>query len=259
MYIVGIDIAKKTHVGGITDDKGNHFGKSFKIDNSVEGFENLLKKLAEINADISQFIFGMEATGHYWLNLYTWLCDRNFTVHVINPIQSDALRKLEIRQTKTDSIDSYLIADCIRLGKYCDTNLADDDMLALRDLTRQRFYLVDMTSDIKKKVIAMMDRIFPEYESLFSDMFGKTSRDLLKECTTPEEILALDTTHLAEILRKSSKGRFKQEKAEELQKTARNSFAVLLSSQTNSLLVKQMIEQIELLESQISEIEKIIE
>ena len=117
----------------------------------------------------------------------------------------------------------------------------------------------DMTSDIKKKVIAMMDRIFPEYESLFSDMFGKTSRDLLKECTTPEEILSLDTTHLAEILRKSSKGRFKQEKAEELQKTARNSFAVLLSSQTNSLLVKQMIEQIELLESQISEIEKIIE
>ena len=259
MYIVGIDIAKKTHMGGITDDKGNHIGKSFKIDNSVEGFENLLKKLAEVNADISQFVFGMEATGHYWLNLYTWLCDRNFTVHVINPIQSDALRKLEIRQTKTDSIDSYLIADCIRLGKYCDTNLADDDMLALRDLTRQRFYLVDMTSDIKKKVIAMMDRIFPEYESLFSDMFGKTSRDLLKECTTPEEILALDTTHLAEILRKSSKGRFKQEKAEELQKTARNSFAVLLSSQTNSLLVKQMIEQIELLESQISEIEKIIE
>lgn len=259
MYIVGIDIAKKTHIGGITDDKGKHIGKSFKIDNSIEGFENLLKKLAEINADISQFVFGMEATGHYWLNLYTWLCDRNFTVHVINPIQSDALRKLEIRQTKTDSIDSYLIADCIRLGKYCDTNLADDDMLALRDLTRQRFYLVDMTSDIKKKVIAMMDRIFPEYESLFSDMFGKTSRDLLKECTTPEEILALDTTHLAEILRKSSKGRFKQEKAEELQKTARNSFAVLLSSQTNSLLVKQMIEQIELLESQISEIEKIIE
>lgn len=161
MYIVGIDIAKKTHVGGITDDKGNHIGKSFKIDNSVEGFENLLKKLAEINADISKFVFGMEATGHYWLNLYTWLCDRNFMVHVINPIQSDALRKLEIRQTKTDSIDSYLIADCIRLGKYCDTNLADDDMLALRDLTRQRFYLVDMTSDIKKKVIAMMGRHFP--------------------------------------------------------------------------------------------------
>lgn len=259
MYIVGIDIAKRTHVGAITDDKGLHIGKSFRIDNSVEGFESLLKKLAEVNPDISQFVFGMEATGHYWLNLYTWLCDRNFTVHVINPIQSDALRKLDIRQTKTDAIDAYLIADCIRLGKYCATNLADDDMITLRDLTRQRFYLVDMASDIKKKVIAMMDRIFPEYESLFSDMFGRTSLDLLKECTTPEEVLALDTARLAEILRKSSKGRFKQEKAEELQKTARNSFAVLLSSKTTSLLVKQMIEQIELLESQISEIEKIIE
>lgn len=250
---------EKTHVGGICDEKGNHIGKSFKIDNSVEGFENLLKKLAQIDVNISQFVFGMEATGHYWLNLYTWLCDRNFTVHVINPLQSDALRKLQIRKTKTDSIDAYLIAECIRLGKYCDTHLADEDMLALRELTRQRFYLVDMASDIKRKVIAMMDRIFPEYESLFSDMFGKTSRDLLKEYTTPEDILAVDTVHLAEILRKSSKGRFKAEKAEELKKTAANSFAVLLSSQTTALLVKQMIEQIELLESQIAEIEKIIE
>lgn len=60
MYIVGIDIAKKTHIGGIADDKGKHIGKSFKIDNSIEGFENLLKKLAEINADISQFVFGMK-------------------------------------------------------------------------------------------------------------------------------------------------------------------------------------------------------
>lgn len=63
MYIVGIDIAKKTHIGGITDGKGNHIGKSFRIDNSVEGFTSLLKKLAEINADISQFVFGMEAQG----------------------------------------------------------------------------------------------------------------------------------------------------------------------------------------------------
>ena len=100
--------------------------------------------------------------------------------------------------------------------------------------------------------------MFPEYQSLFSDIFGRTSRELLKEGASPEEILALDTTKLAEILRKASKGRFDKEKAEELQNQARNSFAVLLSSQTVSLLIKQMIEQIELLESQIDEIDKLI-
>lgn len=71
MYIVGIDIAKRTHVGAIIDDTGKRYGKAFKIDNSVEGFNILLDKIAEISQDISQFVFGMEATGHYWLNIYT--------------------------------------------------------------------------------------------------------------------------------------------------------------------------------------------
>ena len=258
MYIVGIDIAKRTHVGAIIDDTGKRYGKAFKIDNSVEGFNILLDKIAEISQDISQFVFGMEATGHYWLNIYTWLCDRGFTVHIINPITSDAARRLEIRRTKTDPIDAFLIAEVIRMGKHTKTQLADDDMMSMRDLCRQRFYIVDMVSDVKKKVICLLDRMFPEYQSLFSDIFGRTSRELLKEGASPEEILALDTTKLAEILRKASKGRFDKEKAEELQNQARNSFAVLLSSQTVSLLIKQMIEQIELLESQIDEIDKLI-
>lgn len=49
MYIVGIDIAKKTHIGGITDDKGKHIGKSFKIDNSVEG--SVIKELFTYDKD----------------------------------------------------------------------------------------------------------------------------------------------------------------------------------------------------------------
>nr|WP_243122416.1 IS110 family transposase [Clostridium septicum] len=42
----------------------------------------------------------MEATGHYWLSLYSALIDFGFNVVVINPIQSDAFRKMYIRQTK---------------------------------------------------------------------------------------------------------------------------------------------------------------
>ena len=45
----------------------------------------------------------MEATGHYWLNRYTKLTDYNVVVHVINPVQSDALRGLYIRKTKNDA------------------------------------------------------------------------------------------------------------------------------------------------------------
>lgn len=73
----------------------------------------------------------MEATGHYWLNLYTWLSDKGFRLHVINPLQSDALRNLYIRKTKTDSVDAKIIADVIRIGQYCETQLADENIIAL--------------------------------------------------------------------------------------------------------------------------------
>ena len=168
MFFIGIDIAKKTHQAAITSDDGKLIGKAFKFSNTIDGFNLFLEKLGAVSTELSQFEIGMEATGHYWLNLYTWLADKNFKLHVINPLQSDALRNLYIRKTKTDSVDSKIIADVIRIGQYSETQLADDKIISLRDLSRQRFYLVDMASDLKRKIIAMMDRIFPEYQDFFS-------------------------------------------------------------------------------------------
>lgn len=258
MIFVGIDIAKKTHQVAITSNEGKIIGKTFKFSNTIDGFNLFLEKLSAVNTDVSQFEIGMEATGHYWLNLYTWLSDKNFKVHVINPLQSDALRNLYIRKTKTDSVDSKIIADVIRIGEYSETQLADDRIISLRDLSRQRFFLVDMASDIKRKIIAMMDRIFPEYQDFFSDMFGKTSIQVMKECTSPEQILEISTEKLTSLLKKASRGRFSENKAKELKTLAASSFAALLSSDMTSLLIRQMLEQIDLLEKQISDIEKII-
>ena len=258
MFFVGIDIAKKTHQAAITSDDGKLIGKTFKFSNTIDGFNLLLEKLSAVTTDLSQFEIGMEATGHYWLNLYTWLSDRKFKLHVINPLQSDALRNLYIRKTKTDSVDSKIIADVIRIGQYSETQLADDKIISLRDLSRQRFYLVDMASDLKRKIITMMDRIFPEYQDFFSNMFGKTSVQVMKECTSPEQILEIPTEKLTQLLRKASRGRFTENKAKELKELASNSFAAMLSSDMTTLLIRQMLEQIDLLEKQISEIEKII-
>ena len=87
MFFVGIDIAKKTHQAAITSDDGKLIGKAFKFSNTIDGFNLFLEKLGAVNTELSQFEIGMEATGHYWLNLYTWLADKNFKLHVINPLQ----------------------------------------------------------------------------------------------------------------------------------------------------------------------------
>ena len=60
--------------------------------------------------------FGMEATGHYWLPLYAHLRQDGQIVHVINPLQSDALRNMFLRQPKNDTIDALIVAQVIRFG-----------------------------------------------------------------------------------------------------------------------------------------------
>lgn len=257
-YIVGIDIAKKSHQAAIMNKDGALLGRAFRFANTQEGFDFLLSKLTAVAADLRRFEFGMEATGHYWLNLYTWLAEKGAAVHVINPLQSDALRNLYLRKTKTDSVDAKIIAQVIRIGQYAETKLADDNMLSMRDLCRQRFFLVDIVADLKRKIIAMMDRIFPEYQGFFSDTFGKTSSAILRNCTTPEEIVSMGIENLSAFVVKASGGKFKGEKAVELMNLAENSFAARLSSQTLSFLVKQMMAQIELVEKQIEALEKLI-
>ncbi len=255
MFIVGIDIAKRNHEATIIDNKGTVLGKSLRFANSIAGF-NKLMELIRKHAGENTVVFGMEATGHYWLALYTHLRQKGFTVYVINPVQSDALRGMYIRQTKNDSRDSFIIAEVIRFGHFCETAVAPPDLHALRELCRHRFFIVDTVSDLKRKVIALLDQIFPEYEKLFTNTFGKASLVLLSEYTTPGELLAVDTDKLAEILDTASRGRLGLEKAVEIQDAARNSFGMLLASDSIALLIRQYIEQIQFVEGQIAVIEK---
>ena len=116
--------------------------------------------------------FAMEATGHYWFSLYAHLRQNNQTVIAINPLQSDSLRGLFIHETKTDNIDAFIIAEVVRIGRYTKTEILPENIHALRELCRQRFYVIDMVSDIKRKIIALLDQVFPEYAKLFTDTFG---------------------------------------------------------------------------------------
>ena len=248
MLFVGIDIAKRNHEASVIAQDGSVVRKAMRFANSQAGYNKFMDMVRGLSEPV---VFGMEATGHYWLTLYTHLRNDGFTVHVINPIQSDALRSMYIRKTKTDSVDSVIIADVIRFGRYCETSVEPGDLQAMRELCRQRFYVIDMASDLKRKVIALLDQVFPEYEKLFSDTFGVSSMELLSQYTTPEEMLSVSSKQLAEVLEKASRGRLGAEKAAEVQTAARNSFGIVLASSSFSLIIRQYIEQIRSLEASV--------
>jgi hypothetical protein len=151
-----------------------------------------------------------------------------------------------------------VIADLIRIGRYTKTTLSEPDLLALRELCRHRFFFVDMVSDLKRKVITLLDQVFPEYQHLFSDVFGTTSSQLLLQYSTPDEILAVDTEKLCSILSTASRGRLSHDKAVELRQAAENSFGIMLIADTMGLLIKQMLEQIQFVEDQILDLEQVI-
>jgi len=117
MFIVGIDIGKHNHEASMIDQTGSLIGRSYRFTNTFTVF-NKFKEFIRKNAEDADTVIGMEASGHYWLALYTHLHREGFIVHVINAIQSDALRAMYIRQQKNDSRDSFIIAEVIRFGRF---------------------------------------------------------------------------------------------------------------------------------------------
>ena len=256
MIIIGKDIGKNKHEATLIDEKGNIIGKSIKFENSTAGFNKVISSINNYNISNDKFVFSMEATGHYWLALFSKLVESDYNVQVINPIQTDACRKFYIRETKNDSKDSFLIAQVTRFNGYSKTTLPDEVMISLKELTRFRTFLVDDISDYKRKATVVLDKIFPEYTQIFSDTFGKTSKEILTKYPLPKDILNEDLESLAKVLSTSSKGRLGYSKAEQLQNLAKESFCIKFATEALVMEIKSILSTIEHLQNQVSKLDE---
>lgn len=203
MYIIGIDIEKNHHEASIVSPKGRQIGHSLRFATTHKGADSLISFIFK-NIGDSPCVFGMEATGHYWYPIYSFLKAKGYTIYVINPIQSDSLRKMYIRQTKNDSIDSFLIAEVIRFGQFGTTSMADENILAMRQLCRYRDSVISSRTEIKLRIGTIMEQIFPEYEKQFSSLWVSTSMGNLKKYLTPENIENAPIDELFEIIKDKS-------------------------------------------------------
>lgn len=256
MFIVGIDIAKRSHEAVIITEDGQIVRKAFHFRNDCTGYNLLLGYVRKLTKVKSQIIFAMESTAHYWLALYTRLLKDGYSAMVLNPIQSHSLRELYIRKSKTDAKDSLVIADLVRFGRCKASNVPQDKLLALRELCRSRAYLIDVAADLKRKLIALLDRTFPEYETLFESLFGKASVAVLRKYPTPQKVKNAHLEKLTEILWDSSGGHFGEWKARQLKEAACNSFGIEDTCGVYSSLLCVFLEQILSLTEQAAAIEK---
>ena len=249
MIYVGIDIAKLNHFAAVISSDGEILIEPFKFTNDYDGFFLLLSKLAPL--DQNSIIIGLESTAHYGDNLVRFLISKDFKVCVLNPIQTSSMRKNNVRKTKTDKVDTFVIAKTLMMQDSLRFLTLDDlDYIELKELGRFRQKLVKQRTRLKIQLTSYVDQVFPELQYFFkSGLHQNSVYALLKEAPTPTAIASVHMTHLAHLLEVASHGHFGKEKARELRVLAQKSVGVNDSSL--SIQITHTIEQIELLDSQL--------
>ena len=249
MIYVGIDIAKLNHFAAVISSDGEILIEPFKFTNDYDGFYLLLSNLAPL--DQNSIIIGLESTAHYGDNLVRFLISKGFKVCVLNPIQTSSMRKNNVRKTKTDKVDTFVIAKTLMMQDSLRfMTLKDLDYIELKELGRFRQKLVKQRTRLKIQLTSYVDQVFPELQYFFkSGLHQNSVYALLKEAPTPTAIASMHMTHLAHLLEVASHGHFGKEKARELRVLAQKS--VVVNDSSLSIQITHTIEQIELLDSQL--------
>lgn len=254
MIFVGIDIAKNTHWASAMNSDGEILLEPFSFQNNNEGFQKFISKLS--NFDKQKMLIGLESTAHYGENIISYLFSLDYKIGVINPIQTSNLRRSNIRKTKNDKVDTFIIIKSLTLNNYNLVTTRDINNIKLKGLSRSRHNLIVMRSRSKIQLASFIDQLFPELNKFFKgNLHLNVSYQLLKEYSSPKDISSLHLTKLSNILHDNSHGRYNKEDAIRLRELAKNSVGI--DNPTLSLQIKQAILQIELYTEQIEEVEKL--
>ena len=210
MIYVGIDIAKLNHFASAISSDGEVLIEPFQFLNDSDGFQMLTSKLESLGND--SIIIGLESTAHYGDNLIRYLVASSYKVCVINPIVTSNMRKNNIRKTKTDKVDTFVIAKTLMMQQSRRfVTFYDLDLMDLKTLGRFRQKTIKQRTRLKIQLTSYVDQIFPELQYFFkSGLHQKSVYALLKEAPSPKLIASMHMTHLAHLLEVTSHGHFKK-------------------------------------------------
>jgi transposase len=118
-------------------------------------------------------IVAMESTGVYWHPVYNILEEQ---VHVV---LVNARHIKNVPGRKTDIKDSEWLAGLLRYGLVKSSFIPPKEIREWRDLTRSRRKYVYTLSDYKKRVQKLFETANIKLDSVASDLFGVTGRNLM--------------------------------------------------------------------------------
>ena len=265
--IVGVDIAKETHWARFVDYRGMEVGKTVSFTSDKKGFEKIIAQIEQIcnmktiKNPYNKILIGMESTGHYWKPLANYLVKKAYTVVCVNPYHTKKAKELDDNSpTANDKKDAITIARLIKDGRYFVPYLPEEIYAELRILTNIRHGVMKRNSAAKNNITAVLDEYFPEITTVFKKpLTGKASRQVLKSCPFPSMILELGEDEVLKKIKEAVKKTVGLKKVRQLTEAALNSIGVEYGLESAKLKLKILLDELELVETQLAEVEATME
>jgi len=190
----GIDIASERHVLARLDGEGAPIGRPMSITEDQAGYDTLLKALGE-----APVLVALEATGHYWKNLFAVLTAAGHEVALLNPLQARRFQDASLERTKTDMIDAQGLARLAFEKRPAPTRLHDGAAESLRELVRHRDRLRQDFDDRVRQLHRLVDLGFPEFTRYVRSLDSMLATCLLAEHPTAQAFARTSPRRLAKL------------------------------------------------------------
>jgi transposase len=193
MRFAGVDIASETHVVALVDEDGKVLVKATAFTEDAAGYEKLFVQLGAS----AELLVAMEATGHYWKNLFAALAARGFSVALLNPLRTHRFAEEDLQRTKTDAIDALGIARFAAQKRPPATRLPDPATEELRELVRLRQRLLQDFGDRVRQLHRLVDLGFPEFTRYVKGLDSELASAILHDYPTAAAFQGVSAKRLA--------------------------------------------------------------
>ena len=244
--IVTLDIGKKVHYSYFRTQK-NKDVKPFSVYNNRQGFEELWTKLCrfKIEHGLEDVIIGFESTGPYAEPICHFFRKKPVQVIQVNPMHTKRIKELTGNSpNKTDQKDPRVIADVIMLGHFLTVVVPEGPAAQLRRLTHARERAISHRTAINNQLQHLVFLVFPELLNIVKPS-TKTGMYLIKNYSDPKRIVSTGIESIRGLLRKISRGKFNQDRAEMLFKAAQESVGITEGKESILLEISHLVSSIE--------------
>ncbi len=141
----------------------------------------------------------MEATGHYWRNVFASLCARGFRCALVNPLRTRRFAEEDLRRAKTDAIDALGIARFGAQKRPEAMSPPDPDLDNLRELVHLHDRHVQDFGDRVRQLHRLVSLVFPEFTRFVPNLNSQRATTLLRHCPSAKAFRQADYLQLADL------------------------------------------------------------